>query len=67
MNEVLSKNRALLISNAIAAEDRKKMEEKFNTRITQHRLRRGDKVDTGDGDDEFAKAHDMHSLIAGIV
>ena len=63
MNEVLSKNRALLISNAIAAEDRKKMEEKFNTRITQHRLRR----DTGDGDDEFAKAHDMHSLIAGIV
>ena len=65
MNEVLSKNRALLIENAIAADDRKKMEEKFNARITQHRLRRGDRVDHGDGDDEFAKAHEMHSLIAG--
>ena len=44
MNEVLSKNRALLIDNAIAAEDRKRMEDKFNDRIIQHRLRRGDQV-----------------------
>ena len=67
MNEVLSKNKTQTQADPFAAEERRKMEDKFNTRIVQHHER----MSGGDDDEDvilnLEKKAELHGMLASII